>query len=199
MNDRPLITGNRIDQAALAHIRLPGQDHLPRPDKVQTGGSVGQEGIDLLSGRVFRAGLQRRLDLCDRALKLASILVEENCRRTSGAGLGQGQPGGGGKRVGLLVDGPFLPGFSPATIADKNLFDAGDRRQSAVAVQFDHCIGISVNHDFLAAGTKPADNDSCWREIGRGSAATRDEVSGDQVKAPGPSMRRLLLPRGPAG
>ena len=130
VNDRPLVTGNRIDQAALAHVGLPGHDDLPRPDEMQAGGGVGQEGLDLLPGRFVCAGLQGRLDLFDGPPQRTSILVEENGGRPRGAGFGQGQSGGGGKRVGLLVGGPFLPGDSPATAADENLFDAGDRRQS---------------------------------------------------------------------
>ncbi len=79
----------------------------------------------------------------------AAILVQENGSRPRGAGLGQGQSGGGGKRVGLLVGGPFLPGYSPATAADEKLFDAGDRRQSAVTMEFDRRIGMPVEHDLL--------------------------------------------------
>ena len=186
VNDRPLVTGNRIDQAALAHVGSPGHDDLPRPDEVQTGGGVGQEGLDLLPGRFF-APACREDSICSMALsQRASILVEENCRRARGAGFRQGQSGGGGERVGLLAGRSTL---ARRFAGNRSLTRISSMRATAASPPWQWssiaAIGMPVDHDFLAAGTKLADNDPSRREIGQRPAAAGDEVPGNRVQGPG--------------
>ena len=167
---------------------------------MHTGGSMGQEGLDLLPGRFSCPSLEGRLDLLHRLSQRTSILVEENCRRPCRASFRQGQSGRGGDWIGLLLADPLFPGNSLTTAGDENRFDAGNRCLPAMAVEFNRGIGLPVDHDFLAVRTKLTDNDPPGREIGQRTVRCGQPGAGQ----PRPRPRVLRYeesprPRGPAG
>ena len=127
-------------ETALAHVRPPGHDHLPRLDQVQPGGGMGQQGVNLPLGRISVAGLQRSLDLFDRLPQRAVILVQQDGGRARRAGVGQGKPSGGGKRIGFMPGGPLLPRNLTATAVNQQFFHPGNRRRSAVAMKLNSLV-----------------------------------------------------------
>ena len=98
MNDRPIVAGQRVDQAALADVDPAGQHHPPRFDQMPAQRRRARKARRFAG--VPRAGRRGRspAECRSGAAECAMVLVQEDGGRAFGAGVGQRRQGRRGGR-----------------------------------------------------------------------------------------------------
>ena len=157
-NNRPLVSQQRVNQAALAHVRTSRQHHPPGPRKVSPQRRPLQQLSQSLAGFAQFASSHPFIDRPHFTFQRSVKLIEQNQRRASRRRFGQREASLCRKRRWLVLAEPSRPVHHLTANGHQCIDDPPHGRAASVAMNLDRLLARGADDQFFAGRPIAIDN-----------------------------------------